>query len=101
MWQFVKFDVEKASYNSVPIPIAEELRTKYPDVQSASVSTYNRTTILGTGDKKISRKGMYTEPGFPEMMTVKMLSGTRNGLKEVNSILLSESLAKVFFFWQR
>ena len=31
VWQFVKFDVEKASYNSVPIPLAEEFRTKYPD----------------------------------------------------------------------
>ncbi|HKO82307.1 MAG TPA: ABC transporter permease [Chitinophagaceae bacterium] len=97
VWQFVKFDVEKASYNSVPIPLAEEFRTKYPDFKSASVATYNRTTVLGTGDKKISRTGMYTEPRFPEMMTVKMLSGTRTGLKDLNSILLSESLAKVLF----
>ena len=97
VWQFVKFDVEKASYNSVPVQLAEEFRTKYPDFESASVTTYNRTTVLGTEDKKISRTGMYTEPQFPEMMTVKMLSGTRNGLKDMNSILLSESLAKVLF----
>ena len=97
VWQFVKFDVEKSAYNSVPIPLAEEFRTKYPDFQSASVATYNRTTVLAAGDKKISRTGMYTEPSFPEMMTVKMLSGTRNGLKDINSILLSESLAKVLF----
>ncbi|WP_276500540.1 ABC transporter permease [Terrimonas pollutisoli] len=97
VWQFVKFDVEKASYNSVPVPLAEEFRTKYPDFELASVTTYNRTTVLGTDDKKISRTGMYTEPQFPEMMTVKMLSGTRNGLKDMNSILLSESLAKVLF----
>ena len=77
VWQFVTFDVEKASYNSVPIPIAEELRSKYPDVKSASVSTYNRDVILGTGDKKITKTGMYTEQYFPEMMTLKMLSGTR------------------------
>jgi ABC-type antimicrobial peptide transport system permease subunit len=97
LWQFVKFDLEKASYNSVPIPLAEEFRTKYPDIKSASVTTYNRTTVLGSGDKKVSRTGMYTEPGFPEMMTIKMLSGTRDGLKDINSILLSESLAKTLF----
>lgn len=97
VWQFVKFDVEKASYNSVPVPLAEEFRTKYPDFESASVTTYNHTTVLGTDDKKISRTGMYTEPQFPEMMTVKMLVGTRNGLKDMNSILLSGSLAKVLF----
>src|SRR5688500_4467711 len=97
VWQFVKFDVEKASYNSVPIPLAEEFRTKYPDFKSVSVATYKRTTILGAGDKKISGSGMYTEPTFPGIMTIKMLSGTRNGLKDINSILLSESLAKVLF----
>jgi ABC-type antimicrobial peptide transport system permease subunit len=97
VWQFVKFDVEKASYNSVPIPIAEELRMKYPDVQASSVATYNRTTILATSDKKISKTGMYSEPAFPEMMSVKMLSGTSDGLKDVNSILLSASLSKILF----
>lgn len=28
LWQFVKFDVEKASYNVIPIPMAKELRDK-------------------------------------------------------------------------
>ena len=97
VWQFVTFDVEKSSYNSVPVPVAEELRSKYPDVKSASVSTYNRDVILGTADKKITKSGMYTEQYFPEMMTLKMLSGTRAGLKDINSILLSESLAKILF----
>ena len=97
VWQFVTFDVEKASYNSLPIPLAEELRSKYPDFKSASVSTYNREVILGTADKKITKSGMYTEQYFPEMMTLKMLSGTRNGLKDMNSILLSASLAKILF----
>ena len=57
VWQFVKFDVEISSYNSVPVPIAEELRSKYPDVEYASVSTYSRSTILGTDEKKILNKG--------------------------------------------
>lgn len=97
VWQFVKFDVDKVSFNSVPVPLAEEFRTKYPDFESASVATYNRTVILGAGDKKVSKTGMYTEPDFPEMMTVKMLSGTRNGLKDINSIVLSASLARILF----
>jgi putative ABC transport system permease protein len=97
VWQFVKFDVEKSSYNSVPVPLAETFRAKYPDFELASVTTYNRTVVLGTGDKKVSKTGMYTEPEFPGMMTVKMLSGTLNGLKDIHSILLSESLAKVLF----
>jgi putative ABC transport system permease protein len=97
VWQFVKFDVEKSAFNSVPVPVAEELRANYPDVQATSVATYNRTTVLAAGDKKISRMGMYTEPSFPAMMTVTMLSGTSDALNDINSILLSATLAKVLF----
>lgn len=96
-WQFVKFDVEKASYNSMPVPLAEELRTKYPEVEMACVSTYNRSTILGTADKKILKMGIYTEPAFSSMMTMHMLTGSGSGLKDVNSILLAGSLAKILF----
>jgi putative ABC transport system permease protein len=96
-WQFVKFEVEKVSYNSMPVPLAEELRTKYPDIEAASVSTYNRTTILGTDDKKISTNGMYAEPAFPDMLSLKMLSGSRSALKDMNSILIAESVAKTLF----
>jgi putative ABC transport system permease protein len=98
VWQFVKFEKEKASYNSVPVPIAEEFRLKYPEIKSASVATYNRTVVLGTTDKKISGTGMFVEPAFPEIMTFKMMKGrTTGGLADIHSILLSESLAKVFF----
>ena len=96
-WQFVSFGPEKSSYNSVPIPLATELRNKYPEVKSASVASFNRDATLTSGDKKFSRTGMYTEPDFPEMMTVKMLSGTRTGLTDVHSALLSQSLAKALF----
>src|SRR5215217_81909 len=93
-WQFVSFGPEKSSYNSVPIPLAAELRNKYPEVKSASVTSFNRDAILASGDKKFSRTGMYAEPDFPAMMTVKILSGTSTGLTEVHSVLLSQSLAE-------
>ncbi len=97
VWQFVTFDVEKSSYNSVPVPVAEELRSKYPAIKAACVTTYNRDVILGTPDKKIVKTGIYAEPAFPEMMTMKMLAGTGNSLDDMHSILLSASLAKIFF----
>ncbi|MEP7141913.1 MAG: ABC transporter permease [Ferruginibacter sp.] len=96
VWQFVKFDVEKSSYNVLPTPLANELRTKYPDFKSVSLSS-NQTLILAAGDKKFSKAGNYVEPDFTEMMSLKMIAGNRNSLQDVNSIMLSESLAKTFF----
>lgn len=96
VWQFVKFDVEKSSYNTLPIPLAEELREKYPDFESVSLST-GRENILSIDTKTFVKSGNYVEPSFLKMMSLKILSGSSNGLKEINSILLSESLAKNFF----
>ena len=97
VWQFVKFDAEKSSYNSMPIPLAAELRTKYAEFEAVSVSTYNRDVILTTGDKKLSRTGMFAEPDFPRMITPEMLAGTYDGLKDIHSIMISQSLAKAIF----
>jgi len=97
LWQFVKFDVEKSSYNSMPIPLAAELRNKYPEFKAVSVATYNRDVILASGDKKLSRTGMFVEQDFPEMMTPRMLAGTYSGLTDIHSSMISESLAKALF----
>jgi putative ABC transport system permease protein len=97
VWQNVKFDVDVASYSSLPIPLAEELRSKYPDFEAVSLSSNNYAHILATKDEKFSKEGSFVEPDFAEMMSLKMLAGTREGLKDLNSIMLSESLAKVFF----
>jgi putative ABC transport system permease protein len=97
VWQFVTFDVEKSSYNSLPIPLAEELRSKYPDFESVTLSSYPREVILATDNKKLLKTGYYVEPHFNEIMSVKMISGSRSDLKDVNAIMLSRSLAKDIF----
>jgi ABC-type antimicrobial peptide transport system permease subunit len=53
--------------------------------------------ILGTADKKILKTGIYTEPSFTSMMSMQMLAGSANGLKNINSILLARSLSKIIF----
>lgn len=97
VWQFVKFGAEKSSYNSLPIPLAAELRDKYADFAAVSLSTYNRSTILTIGDKKLSRTGMFVEPGFPAMITVEMTVGSADQLRDIHSIMISQSLAKAMF----
>ncbi|HEU5292272.1 MAG TPA: permease prefix domain 2-containing transporter, partial [Cyclobacteriaceae bacterium] len=63
VWQFVKFDAEKSSYNTLPIPLAGELREKYPDFESVSLSTA-RENILSTDTKTFLKSGNYVEPSF-------------------------------------
>lgn len=48
--QHVSFDVEKATYDVTPIPLAEEIRSKYPDFKSVSLSK-RQGFILSSGIK--------------------------------------------------
>jgi len=98
LYQFVKFDKSpKASYDVMPIPLAAELKNKYPDFQAISLSSGDRSEVLALGDKKLTDRGAYVEPVFTDMFSLQMIKGTRAGLTNPNSILLSQSLAKALF----
>ncbi|MCE6992422.1 ABC transporter permease [Dyadobacter sp. CY323] len=96
VWQYVTFDVETTAYDVSPIPMADELRSKYPDFEKVSLGKGSQS-LLVAGEKKIEMAGKYVEPDFLDMMTVKLLSGTNKALNDPGAILLSESLAKTLF----
>ena len=53
--------------------------------------------ILSIGNKKITTTGRFMQPGAPEMLSLKMLSGTWQGLNDPSSIMISASTAKALF----
>lgn len=53
--------------------------------------------VISFDDKKFTQTGYFMQPEGAEMFSLKMKYGTRNGLKEKKSILLSESLATKLF----
>jgi len=96
-WQFVQFDAVKSVYPVMPVPLAEELRTKYSDFKRVAVSSFARETILGIDDKKITRTGVFAEPGFAEMLSTRLLRGTLPKAQEANAIIISQDLAESMF----
>ncbi|HEY4654448.1 MAG TPA: ABC transporter permease, partial [Cyclobacteriaceae bacterium] len=82
----------------VPFPLGPELQQSYEnDFEHVVMSTFLQDRIISNGDKKFNQLGQYMQPGAPHMLTLKMLRGTHSGLKEMHSILLSESLATALF----
>jgi len=53
--------------------------------------------LLTYNGKKLKQTGGYFEKDAPEMFSLKMFSGTWQGLNEPASIFLSESAAKAWF----
>ncbi len=90
--------VEIQTTNVTPYPLADVLRKDYKnhfDQVLLSSQIWNYT--LSIGSKKLSQLGVFFEPNGPEILSLNMKSGTRNGLNDPNSIMLSESVSKAFF----
>jgi len=83
---------------SMPAVMAPELRDKYGDGFKYVVqSSWSGSHLLSVGNKHIAKTGIYFEPDAPEMLTLKMLKGTRAGLKDPYSVMLSASAAGSIF----
>lgn len=89
---------EPGMNTSMQYPLITELKNNYKTNFKYIVQTsWNEDDILSAGNKNLSRTGLFMDPEGPEMLTLKMIYGTRTGLGDPHSILLSESTAKAFF----
>ena len=81
-----------------PALMGPELRSKYgSDFKYVVQSSWTGGHLLTVGDKHISKVGIFFEADAPEMLTLKMRKGTRAGLKDPYSIMLSASAAEAIF----
>ena len=98
VWQHNVYNGVVQSQISNPYLMAEEIRNNFgSDFKYVLQASWNSTHILSFGEKKFNKDGYFFEPEVTEMLTLKMLKGTRDGLKEPYSILLSESTARAYF----
>src|SRR5215217_886771 len=92
------FNGEVGTQSANPAVMAEEIRRLYgSDFKYVLQSSWNFNHALSYGDKIFLKPGSLFEPQVTDMLSLKMLKGTRNGLKEMNSILLSWSVAQAIF----
>ncbi len=84
-------------WNTSP-PFGNEIRNFYGrEFEHVLMSSRPGQYILSQGENKLIKTGYYVEPGIAEMLTLKMIKGLGKSLKNKESILLSESVAKTLF----
>ncbi|HWB23914.1 MAG TPA: ABC transporter permease [Chitinophagaceae bacterium] len=82
----------------VPIPLGEYLRSAYGSYfKSIVMSSNNEDHILAAGENKFTRTGNYMEAGAPDLFTLQMIQGSRDGLKNPSGLLLCQSVATALF----
>ena len=98
VWQHNIYNGNIGSQISNPYLMAEEIRNNFgSDFKYVLQSSWNFTHVVAFGEKKFNKDGSYFEPEVIDMLSLHLLKGTNQALKEPYSILLSESMAKSFF----
>ncbi|MEO0337649.1 MAG: ABC transporter permease [Bacteroidota bacterium] len=78
--------------------LGPELRDNYgSNFKYVSMASWVGGHALTYGDKTLSQQGIFMEAVAPEMLTLKMISGSRNALEDPYSILISERAAEAIF----
>jgi putative ABC transport system permease protein len=89
---------EVQTWESVPFPLAAELRKSYSsDFKYVVMTAGMGDHIVALDNKKLTRSGGYMETQGPDMLTLNMVAGSRSALKDPSTILISASTAKAYF----
>jgi putative ABC transport system permease protein len=93
-----KFRGQTKVWDHLPYVLLQTLRTGYNQSFEHIVPTITADGFnLTTGSASLRAAGWYSDRTAPEMFTLNMLSGTREGLADPHSILLSASTAHTLF----
>ncbi|MEO6851128.1 MAG: ABC transporter permease, partial [Mucilaginibacter sp.] len=92
---------ERGTQTSIPLPLGPKLRESYTgpakDFKYVIMSTWTQGHILAYNNKKLNQSGNYMQPEVTDMLSLKMLKGSRAALKDPSSVILSEKLANALF----
>lgn len=83
---------------SIPAPLADELQKLYgSDFRHIVLSSWTGDHILTFGETKLTKSGIYMQADAPSLLSLTMVKGSVDGLREPGSIMLSESVATTIF----
>lgn len=89
---------ETDTWNSQAYPLGPLMRSEYGgDFKHVIMASWTGSHIFSIGDKNLKVSGNFMEPGITDMLSLKMIKGSRNSLTDLKSILLSQSSAKAIF----
>lgn len=98
VFQSQTFNGNTGTGPAIPLPLEPALGNEYGDkFKHITMASWTQNHYIKLGEKSISRTGNYMQPNAVELLNLEITRGDKNGLKEINSIMISESLVEDFF----
>lgn len=83
---------------ATPLPLTEAIKRDIPGVRNVVQTDWTNGHLLSTGDKKVFQTGLMAGTDFFRIFQYPFVKGSADvALKEINSIVLTESGAKALF----
>ena len=90
-------DGYRGTQDELPLPLADELRTKYPDFKAVALCDWGGGHSLMIGNQKFNKEGYFMGEQSIDMFSFEILKGNKNPFKEPYSIVLTDELAETIF----
>lgn len=98
VFQSQTFNGKTSTGPAIPRPLEFELRENYSDYfKHIVMSSWNTSIYIGYKETNISRRGSFMQESAPDLLDLTILKGVKNGVNDINSIMLSQSTAKALF----
>jgi putative ABC transport system permease protein len=91
------FEGHRGTQNSLPFPLGEELKTKFPDFKAVAMCDWGQNHSLVYKEKKISKNGHFMGEEGIDMFSFNILNGSKEPLHDRYSIVLTDETAKTLF----
>ena len=86
------------TWPAVPLPLGDDLKNLYGNnFKYVAMASWQGNHMLSKNENHLNKNGIYIDKEGPYILSLDMVNGSKNGLSNPNSILISESTAKAFF----
>lgn len=98
VWVNANFDGKINSWNSVPLPTYEEMKSADANITNSVVADWGGDHLLTVDETRIIKIGHFVSEEFLEMFEFPLIIGeAQTVLDDPSSIVITESLAKILF----
>jgi ABC-type antimicrobial peptide transport system permease subunit len=98
VYQTQTFNGNTGTSTAIPRPLEFALREKYASYfEHIVMASWEQPMTLRLKDKVINQNGISIQEEAPKILNLTILKGENNGLKEKNSIMISQLCAKALF----
>lgn len=98
VWENATYDGKVNTFNSVPFPSREELKTTSTLIQNATLTDWGSIHLLDADEKKVNTRGYLVGDEFLDMFDFVLIEGNQaTALQAPNSIILTEKTATTLF----